>query len=339
MSVRIAIDAMGGDLAPKALVDGAVKAAAANPDVQIILVGQPDKLPQENALPNNVTIEEAATVMAMDESVENLRKKRDSSIWVATKMVKEGRADAVISAGSTGAQMASALLLLGRIPGITRPGICTVFPTLTGGSILLDIGANLELEVEQYLQFAVLGKVAAQALLKAENPTIGLLNNGTEEHKGTDKLVEAHKLLKQSGLNFVGNYEARDLMSGKVDVIVTDGFTGNAVLKTSEGLAKTFMNLLKKELSAGLTRRLGAALIMPGLQNLKQMLDYKAIGGAPLLGVGGLSLVCHGSSDAAMIESAVKQTVNLQQSGFIDALKEQAASFFRQDKKGAAENN
>lgn len=328
MSVRIAIDAMGGDLAPKALVDGAVKAAAAAPDVQIILVGQPDKLPQEQSLPDNVTIEEAATVMAMDESVENLRKKRDSSIWVATKMVKEGRADAVISAGSTGAQMASALLLLGRIPGIARPGICTVFPTLTGGSILLDIGANLELEVEQYLQFAVLGKVAAQALLNVENPTIGLLNNGTEEHKGTDKLVAAHQLLKQSGLNFVGNYEARDLMSGKVNVIVTDGFTGNAVLKTSEGLAKTFMGLLKKELSASMTRRLGAALIMPGLQNLKQMLDYKAIGGAPLLGVGGLSLVCHGSSDAETIQSAVKQTVNLQQSGFIEATKQQAASFF-----------
>ncbi len=244
MSVRIAIDAMGGDLAPKALVDGAVKAATVNPDVQIILVGQPDKLPQEGSLPNNVTIEEAASVMAMDESVENLRKKRDSSIWVATKMVKEGRADAIISAGSTGAQMASALLLLGRIPGITRPGICTVFPTITGGSILLDIGANLEIDVEQYLQFAVLGKVAAQALLKVENPTIGLLNNGTEEHKGTDKLVEAHHLLKQSGLNFIGNYEARDLMSGNVNVIVTDGFTGNAVLKTSEGLAKTFMGLL-----------------------------------------------------------------------------------------------
>ena len=186
MSVRIAIDAMGGDLAPKALVDGAVKAATVNPDVQIILVGQPDKLPQEGSLPNNVTIEEAASVMAMDESVENLRKKRDSSIWVATKMVKEGRADAIISAGSTGAQMASALLLLGRIPGITRPGICTVFPTITGGSILLDIGANLEIDVEQYLQFAVLGKVAAQALLKVENPTIGLLNNGTEEHMGPD---------------------------------------------------------------------------------------------------------------------------------------------------------
>ncbi len=330
MSVRIAIDAMGGDLAPKALVDGAVKAASGVQDVQIILVGQTDKLPQESSLPDNVTIEEAATVMAMDESVENLRKKRDSSIWVATKMVKEGRADAVISAGSTGAQMASALLLLGRIPGITRPGICTVFPTVKGGSILLDIGANLELDVEQYVQFAVLGKVAAQALLKVENPTIGLLNNGTEEHKGTDKLVEAHQLLKKSGLNFVGNYEARDLMSGQVDVIVTDGFTGNAVLKTSEGLAKTFMSLLKQELSAGMTRRLGAALIMPGLKKLKQMLDYKAIGGAPLLGVGGLSLVCHGSSDAQTIESAIKQTVGLQQSGFIESLREQAASFFQQ---------
>lgn len=331
MSVRIAVDAMGGDLAPKALVDGAVKAAA-DPAVQIILVGQPDKLPQEQSLPNNVTIEEAATVMAMDESVENLRKKRDSSIWVATKMVKEGRADAVISAGSTGAQMASALLLLGRIPGITRPGICTVFPTLTGGSVLLDIGANLELEVEQYLQFAVLGKVAAQALLNVEDPAIGLLNNGTEEHKGTDKLVEAYQLLKNSGLNFAGNYEARDLMSGKVDVIVTDGFTGNAVLKTSEGLAKTFMNLLKQELTANMRSRMGAALVMPGLKKMKQLLDYKKVGGAPLLGVGGLSLVCHGSSDAEMIASAVKQTMNLHQTGFITAMREQVASFFQQKK-------
>ena len=197
----------------------------------------------------------------------------------------------------------------------------------------MDIGANLEIDVEQYLQFAVLGKVAAQALLKVENPTIGLLNNGTEEHKGTDKLVEAHHLLKQSGLNFIGNYEARDLMSGNVNVIVTDGFTGNAVLKTSEGLAKTFMGLLKKELSASMTRRLGAALIMPGLQNLKQMLDYKAIGGAPLLGVGGLRLVCHGSSDAETIQSAIKQTVNLQQSGFIEDMKQQVASFFSKNDK------
>ena len=331
MTVRIAVDAMGGDLAPNALVDGALKAAAANKNIQIILVGQPEKLPAEDSLPQNVTIEPAAAVMGMDESVENLRKKRDSSIWVATKMVKEDRADAVLSAGSTGAQMAAALLLLGRIPGITRPAICTVFPTVNGGEVLLDIGANLELEAEQYVQFALLGKVAAQTLLKRENPTIGLLNNGTEENKGTDKLVEAHKLLKESPLNFSGNIEARELMNGPVDVIVTDGFTGNAVLKTSEGLAKTLMSMLKDEFTASLTRKMGAALVMPGLKNIKQMMDYKRYGGAPLLGVNGISLVCHGSSDAETIFHAVNQVVDLKESNFVELLRAEAASYFEQE--------
>lgn len=329
MAIRIAVDAMGGDLAPDALVQGAIKAAENNPEVQLILVGQPEKLPPEDKLPANVTLEEAATVMAMDESVENLRKKRDSSIWVATKMVKDGRADAVISAGSTGAQMAAALLLLGRIPGITRPAICTVFPTVKNGSVLLDIGANLELEPQQYVQFALLGKLVAEALLQRENPTIGLLNNGTEEHKGTDTLVLAHKLLKESGLNFIGNYEARELMSGNVDVIVTDGFTGNAVLKTSEGLAKTLMSILKEEFTASMGRKIGAALVMPGLKHLKEMMDYKQYGGAPLLGVNGLSLVCHGSSDSQTICNAVNKTVDLCKRGFVEHLQTQAAEFFK----------
>lgn len=333
MAIRIAVDAMGGDLAPDALVQGAIKAATESADVQLILVGQPDKLPAEDKLPPNVTVEEAATVMAMDESVENLRKKRDSSIWVATKMVKDGRADAVISAGSTGAQMAAALLLLGRIPGITRPAICTVFPTVKNGSVLLDIGANLELEPQQYVQFALLGKLAAEALLDRENPTIGLLNNGTEEHKGPDKLVEAHKLLKASGLNFSGNFEARELMSGNADVIVTDGFTGNAVLKTAEGLGKTLMGLLKEELTASAGRKLGAALVMPGLKRLKDMMDYKQYGGAPLLGVNGLSLVCHGSSDAETIYNAVKKTADLCERGFVEHLQTQAAEFFKTDEQ------
>lgn len=333
MAIRIALDAMGGDLAPDALVQGAIKAAADIPQVQLILVGQPDKLPAEDKLPANVTLEPAATVMAMDESVENLRKKRDSSIWVATKMVKEGRADAVISAGSTGAQMAAALLLLGRIPGITRPAICTVFPTVKNGSVLLDIGANLELEPEQYVQFALLGSLAAEDLLDRENPTIGLLNNGTEEHKGPDKLVAAHKLLKESGLNFAGNFEARGLMSGDVDVIVTDGFTGNAVLKTSEGLGKTLLGLLKEELTANAGRKLGAALVMPGLKRLKDMMDYKQYGGAPLLGVNGLSLVCHGSSDAETIYNAVKKTVDLCERGFVEHLQTKSAEFFKTDEQ------
>lgn len=329
MAIRIAVDAMGGDLAPEALVQGAVKAATENPEVNLILVGKTEMLPAEDKLPTNVTVEEAATVMAMDESVENLRKKRDSSIWVATKMVKEGRADAVISAGSTGAQMAAALLLLGRIPGITRPAICTVFPTVKNGSVLLDIGANLELEPQQYVQFALLGRAAAEALLSRENPTIGLLNNGTEENKGPDRLVEAHKLLKQSRLNFVGNFEARELMSGNVDVIVTDGFTGNAVLKTSEGLAKTLMGLLKQELTASAGRKIGAALVMPGLKRLKDMMDYKQYGGAPLLGVNGLSLVCHGSSDSETVVNAIKKTADLCEMGFVESLRTQAAEFFK----------
>lgn len=333
MAIRIALDAMGGDLAPEALVQGAIKAAADIPQVQLILVGQPDKLPAEDKLPANVTLEPAATVMTMDESVENLRKKRDSSIWVATKMVKEGRADAVISAGSTGAQMAAALLLLGRIPGITRPAICTVFPTVKNGSVLLDIGANLELEPEQYVQFALLGSLAAEDLLNRENPTIGLLNNGTEEHKGHDRLVAAHKLLKESGLNFAGNFEARGLMSGDVDVIVTDGFTGNAVLKTSEGLGKTLMGLLKDELTANAGRKLGAALVMPGLKRLKDMMDYKQYGGAPLLGVNGLSLVCHGSSDAETIYNAVKKAVDLRERGFVEHLQTKSAEFFKTDEQ------
>lgn len=327
MTVRIAVDAMGGDLAPKALVDGALQAAAKDKDVQIILVGKPEELPQAETLPKNVVIEPAATVMAMDESVENLRKKRDSSIWVATKMVKDGRADAVISAGSTGAQMAAALLLLGRIPGITRPAICTVFPTVNGGSVMLDIGANLELEVEQYVQFAMLGSLAAQTLLERENPTVGLLNNGTEDHKGTDKLIEANRRLRESSLNFVGNYEARELMSGNVDVIVTDGFTGNAVLKTSEGIAKTIMALLKQELSSSMGRKLGAMLVKPGLDNIKSMMDYKKYGGAPLLGVGGISVVCHGSSDATAIENAIGKARELYDKQFIEHIREQAAAF------------
>lgn len=327
MSVRIAVDAMGGDLAPQALVDGALQAAARYKDVQVILVGQPERLPDAADLPENVVIEPAATVMAMDESVENLRKKRDSSIWVATKMVKEGRADAVISAGSTGAQMAAALLLLGRIPGITRPAICTVFPTVNGGSVLLDIGANLELEAEQYVQFALLGSLAAQTMLKRENPTVGLLNNGTEEHKGTDKLIEVHQLLKKAPLNFVGNYEARELMSGNVDVIVTDGFTGNAILKTAEGIGKTMMAMLKEQLSASFSRKMGALLVKPGLDHIKGILDYKKYGGAPLLGVNGISVVCHGSSDAETIECAVGQARELHNSGFIGSIREQAGAF------------
>lgn len=329
--IRIAVDAMGGDYAPDAVVNGAITVAKANANVEIILVGQLDKLPKAEDLPKNIVLEEAKTVMAMDESVENLRKKRDSSIWVATKMVKDGKADAIVSAGSTGAQMASSLLLLGRVKGITRPAIGCILPNGKGGVMLLDTGANVEISAEQYLQFAYMGVVAGEYILKKPNPRIALLSNGTEEHKGTDAVVEAHQLLKNADINFVGNIEARSVITDEMDVIVTDGFTGNVLLKSCEGVAKSIMDLMKIEFKSSFRSTLGALLVKPALMRLKKMMDYKEVGGSPLLGVNGVSVVCHGSSDARAIEQAIKVAIRLHEEKFIDALKAKTATLVKEE--------
>ena len=215
----------------------------------------------------------------MDESVENLRKKRDSSIWVATKLVKENQADAVVSAGSTAAQMASATLLLKRIKGIDRPAISTLYPTLKGGKVILDIGANTNIEPKQLVQFALMGKTYAEVILKIPHPRVALLSNGTEEGKGNEIVVEAHQLLKDANLNFIGNIEGRDIPAGDYDVVVCDGFVGNVVLKLSEGLAGALFTLLKNEFKKDLRGKVGAALLMPSLKNIK-MMDYAEVGGA-----------------------------------------------------------
>lgn len=325
MAIRIAVDVMGGDLAPKAQIEGSLKFAAANPDVQLILVGLPEALPPDDKLPNNVVSEACGSVMAMDESVENLNSKRDSSIWVATKMVKEGRADAIVSCGSTAAQMACALLILGRIKSIDRPAIGVGFPNVRGGVILLDAGANVENTAEQHLQFAIMGSVYAELLLKRENPRIALLSNGSEEHKGREVNQKAYQLLKASNLNFVGNIEGRELMEDVTDVIVTDGYTGNIVLKTAEGIGKTLMKLLKDEVTKGASRKMGAALLKPALMNIKDLVDYKKYGGAPLLGVNGVSIVCHGSSDAAMVMNGLKNAQECVDKNFIGAIIERLA--------------
>ncbi|MGI5825343.1 MAG: phosphate acyltransferase PlsX, partial [Bacillota bacterium] len=305
MTIRIAIDAMGGDNAPQALVDGAVVAAEAHKDLELILVGLPGKIPNEKNLPDNIFVMECGSVMAMDESVKNIRRKQDSSIWIATKLVKDGEADAVISCGSTGAQMSAALLLLKRIPGIVRPAISLTFPNIKGGSILLDAGANIEVTPEQYQQFGIMGSVAAEILLGREQPKVALLANGTEEHKGTEDLRLAYALLKDTDINFTGFMEARTIMDGDVDVIVTDGFTGNVVIKEAEGISKTLMSILKQELMSSLKTKMGAVLAKDAFKNLKSILDYKRVGGAPLLGVQGVSIVCHGSSDARAVSNAV----------------------------------
>jgi glycerol-3-phosphate acyltransferase PlsX len=334
--MRIAVDAMGGDYAPKALLEGALTAADLHKDWEIILVGNEEALPKEASLPQNVTVELSKTVMAMDESVDNLRKKRDSSIWVATELVKNGRADAVVSAGSTGAQMASALLLLGRIKGILRPAIGITYPTLNGGKIMLDVGANVEVKADQLLQFAYMGAVYSKTLFNVLNPKIRLLSNGGEAGKGTETIVEAHQLLLKSGLNFEGNIEGRDLLKGEYDVVVTDGFTGNVVIKTTEGVASALMGLIKEELTASTSRKLGAALVKPGLKNIVKMLDYSEYGGAPLLGVNGVSIVCHGSSNSFAIQNAIRVAAECVQAGFVGQIAEQIQ---KQNLKGQEINN
>lgn len=321
--MKIAVDAMGGDYAPCEIVAGAVVAAQIYRDTEIILVGDEQKIKQElSDIPPNIVIHHSSEVFEMDESVEALRRKKDSSIWVATNLVKEKHADAVISAGSTAAQMASALLQFGRIKGIDRPAIATVYPTPNGGKVLLDVGANANVQPEQLLQFAIMGNTYAEIILKINNSKIALLSNGTEEGKGNDITVEAYRLLKNSNLNFIGNMEGRDIPNGEYDVMVCDGFVGNALLKLSEGLASVIIDQLKKEFKRNIRTKIGAALVLPGLKNFKKQLDYAEYGGAPLLGVKGVSIICHGSSREKAIQNGIRVARECVSGKFIQKIEE-----------------
>jgi len=308
--IKIAIDAMGGDYAPGAIVKGCLQAAEVYPDIQIVLVGQSGRikeyLPGE-AIKPNLEIYEASEVVEMHEHpAAAVKKKKDSSIVVATRLVKDGYADAVVSAGSTGAQMAAALLYLGRIKGISRPAIGTVIPTLQSGKLLLDVGANPDAKAENLLQYGVMGKIYAEIILGINNPKIALLNIGSEEGKGNELAQKAYELLKNSTLNFIGNVEGRDIPYGTADVIVCDAFVGNIVLKTIEGMASSLFQLIKEKITANTLRKIGALLIKPGLKEVAGSLDYEVYGGAPLLGVNGTSIVCHGSSKEKAIFNAIR---------------------------------
>ncbi|MDO4581874.1 MAG: phosphate acyltransferase PlsX [Bacillota bacterium] len=314
--MRIAIDLMGGDNAPRAMIDGARLIAAAHADWQLVLVGDAAALAQ---LPASDTIRhiESHSVMAMDESVKNLLNKKDSSIWLATQAVKNGEADAVISAGSTGAQMSAAALLLSRPPSISRPAIGTLLPTLQGPRMMLDLGANTDCDATMMLRFAQMGDVYARCIRGVERPRIALLSNGVEDHKGSKLVKETHTVLKESSLNFIGNLEGRDILYGDYDVMVTDGFSGNIALKSMEGALGVLMMTLKQELTASLPRKLGALMLKSSFNSLKRKFDYRSYGGAPLLGVKGVSIVCHGSSDAEAILSAAATAALAVDSGLV----------------------
>jgi glycerol-3-phosphate acyltransferase PlsX len=242
------------------------------------------------------------------------RKKRDSSIWVATELVKSGEASAVVSPGNTGASMVAAFFILGLTKGVERPAIATLLPTLTGTAVMLDVGANVDCTAEHLEQFALMGHEYAQHLYGKLNPRIGLLSIGEEDTKGNEVTKEAFKLLKASPLNFVGNVEGRDVYSGGADVVVCDGFIGNVALKISEGVAEVIKKLLLKEISGSWLGRLAYPLIAGPLLNLKRKIDYAEFGGAPLLGVNGITMICHGRSSAKAIKNAIKRAKGLAES-------------------------
>ncbi|WP_202079891.1 phosphate acyltransferase PlsX [Caldalkalibacillus salinus] len=309
--MKIALDAMGGDHAPKAMVEGALLALEAFDDIEILLVGQEDKVKQH--LPQaheRLSIVNADEVIETDEEpVRAVRKKKDSSLVKAAKMVKDQEALACISAGNTGAYMTAGLLVTGRLKGIERPALATYFPTVHGHHCLvLDVGANVEAKASHLHQYAKMGKIYAENVMGLTNPSVALLNVGTEEAKGNELTKQTFSLLKDDNeLQFIGNVEARDVPFAVADVVVCDGFSGNVLLKTAEGAGSAIFTMLKKELTASLPNKLATLVLKPSLKRIKKTMDYTEYGGAPLLGLNGGCIKAHGSSNEIAIKNAVGQ--------------------------------
>lgn len=322
--MRIAVDAMGGDHAPMEIVRGA-RDAAHDLGVSILLVGDQEKIAREldgDDVGGRIVIVHAPEVVGMGEHPVNaIRKKKNSSIVVATQLVKERSAEAIVSAGSTGAQMASSLLILGRIKGVDRPAISTLMPSAKGAVVLLDAGANVDCKPQHLQQFAVMGSLYAEKVLGLPSPKVGLINIGSEESKGNELTLASYKLLQQSGLNFIGNIEGRDLFLGDSDVAVCDGFVGNVILKSAEGFAFGLLGMFQQELGR-IEDIIGRERIMRIMSGFKRRLDYAEYGGAPLLGVDGVSVICHGSSKARAIKNAIRVAKETVEQGLVPAIKE-----------------
>jgi glycerol-3-phosphate acyltransferase PlsX len=338
---RIAIDAMGGDHAPDEIVLGALMAQA-KLGVEVLLVGDPEKL--ETVLKQHQTQFPRPEIVPADETIEMheeplgaLKRKPKASINVAMKLVKQKKADAVVSAGHSGAAMAAALLRIGRLPGIDRPAIGAVLPTLDPSSpvLMLDVGANVDCRPKFLDQFAVMGTIYSKYVLGIAEPKIGLLNIGEEDCKGNDLAVKSYQLLQENPqIRFVGNAEGRDILSGNYDVIVCDGFTGNIVLKFAEGIGEVLLQLLKEELSGGLQAKVGTALLKPSLKRFKQRVDHVEHGGALLLGVAGVCIISHGSSKAVTISNAVRLAKDAIENNVLDRIQSQYQNHYHQATSG-----
>ena len=327
--MKIALDAMGGDRSPSIEVEGAI-AAAKEYRVEIILVGDErllkSELEKQGAIGLPISICHASQRIEMHESPASIvRRKKDSSIVVATALVRDGKASAVVSAGHTGATMTAALFILGSIKGVERPAIATILPTLQGRAMMLDVGANVDCKPEHLYQFAIMGHVYAKKVMHLENPRIGLLSIGEEDTKGNTLTKETFRHLKHSPLNFVGNIEGREVYTGNADVVVCDGFIGNVALKISEGVAEIIGKLLAREIKKSLFGKIGYLLLKPAFTSFKKRVDYAEYGGAPLLGVNGVSIICHGRSSPTAIKNAIAMAVELTESQTINYLQKDIA--------------
>jgi len=331
----IALDAMGSDRAPKPEVEGAIHAARQY-GMHVLLIGPEPTVKRElerhltaSRLP--IEIVHASEYITMEDKVEAVRAKRDNSMRVGLRLVREGRASGFVTAGNTGAAMATAKIVLGAVPGVDRPALAAVFPTAPGNpAMLLDVGANVDCSPKNLEQFAVMGDVYFRAMYGkrpgSSGPRVGLLSIGEEETKGNDLTREAFQLLKQLPLNFVGNVEGRDLYNGQVDVIVADGFVGNVALKISEGVANLVRTTLKESLKATITRQVGALLSRSAFTDFKKRLDHTEYGGAPLLGVKGVCIITHGSSNANAMKNAVRVAAEFSESGVNESIERSLAA-------------
>ena len=311
--MQIAVDAMGGDHAPRAVVQGAFRAAAVD-GAALLLVGDRRRIEGELSRLGDprrrIEVVHAKEVVGMDEpAITPIRKKRRSSVRICAELVKEGRAQAMVTAGNTGAAMIAAKMVIGTIAGVDRPALAAVVPNEAGWTVLLDVGANVDTKPAMLRQFAVMGHFYAHEVMAIRSPRIGLLSIGEEEGKGTDLTREVFRVLKTTGLNFVSNVEGRDVFNGTVDVVVCDGFVGNAVLKSAEALAQLLGRMLREELKRSVRRRLGYLFARPAFDALRRRTDYREYGAAPLLGIEGGCFIGHGRSNAKAVQSSIRRAV------------------------------
>lgn len=329
--VTVALDAMGGDRAPVPEVAGAV-AAAREYGVRVLLVGQEDVLraqllahPEARDLPIEI-VHASERITMEDRAGQALRTKKDSSARVASRLVREGKAQGFVSAGNTGAIMAIAKVVQGMVPGVDRPALASAFPTLSGRpTVLIDVGANVDSTPRMLVQFAVMGEIYSRLIIGVERPRVGLLSIGEEEHKGNELTRSVAPLLRALPIHFIGNVEGRDLYTGKADVIICDGFVGNVALKVSEGLVDVLAHTLKECLYSSYRTRLGAWICKPAFQEFRRRLDYSEAGGAPLLGVKGVCVICHGSSNAKAIKNAIRVAAEFASRGVNARIEEELA--------------